>query len=582
MANRRILVSLIFIFCFAPSLFAAVATPYVKTNLVSDQAGVALITDPALVNAWGIAMSPTSPFWVANNGTSTSTIYGGDVAGSPFVKNALQVAVTGGAPTGTVFNGTSGFVISSGSGTGAARFIWATEAGNIAGWSPNVPAPGSTTSVIAATHAGSVYKGLAIGNNGVSDFLYAADFGNNKIDVYSNTFVLTTLAGTFTDPTLPAGYGPFNIQNIGGTLYVAYAQINSMSGDEVTGPGLGYVSKFDTNGNFITRLISNGPLNAPWGLVIAPASFGTFGSALLVGNFGDGTINAFNATTGAFLGTLSGPSASPIVIDGLWAIVFGNGGGGGDVTKLYFASGPNGENNGLFGKLTVGTASTITPTATTIRPTEGAPFSGAVAAFADSDGTGTYTATINWGDGNTTVGVVTSTGIGGLLVSGTHTYAEEAASLPVTVVITDTGDAATATANSLAIVADAPLSGTPAPFSATVGVAFTGTVATFTDADPAGTASDYTATINWGDGSPASAGVISGTGPFTVTGTHTYLIGGSQSVTVTINDVGGATTIVTSTATVGGAGPTVPMLDGRALLALAAALAAIALLLLRK
>ncbi len=582
MANRRILVLLILVFLCVPSLFAVAVTRYVKTNLVSDQGGAALITDPALVNSWGVTLSGASPFWVANNGTSTSTVYSGDVAGSPFVKSALQVAVPGGAPTGTVANGTAGFVISSGTGSGPARFLWASENSNIVGWNPNVPAAGSTTGVIAATHPGSKYKGLAIGNNGTSDFLYAADFVNNKIDVYSNTFALTSLTGSFTDPTLPAGYGPFNVQNIGGTLYVAYAQIDPISGDEVPGAGLGYVSKFDTNGTFLSRLISNGTLNAPWGLVIAPASFGAFGNALLVGNFGDGTINAFNAASGAFLGTLSDPLGSPIVIDGLWALVFGNGVGGGDTSSLYFASGPNGEADGLFGKLTVAVASTITPTATTINATEGAPFSGAVAAFADSDGTGTYTATINWGDGNVTAGVVTSTGSGGLLVSGTHTYAEEAASLPVTVVITDTGDSATATANSTAIVADAPLTGTPVTFSATPSTPFTGTVATFTDADPAGTAGDYTATINWGDGSPVTAGVIGGTGPFTVTGTHTYLVGGPHTVIVTINDAGGATTTVSSTANVVSAGPTVPALGFGALLALGAALASLALLLLRK
>jgi uncharacterized protein (TIGR03118 family) len=537
-----------------------------------------LITDSNLVNPWGLTESATSPFWSANNGTNTATLYGGDVAGSPWVKNPLTVTIAGGAPTGEVFSGGSTFLISNGSSNVPARFMWATEDGEISAWASPM-----TTSVVAAQHAGSEYKGLAIGNNGTSDFLYAADFVNNKIDVYSNTFALTALAGTFTDPTLPAGYGPFNIQNIGGVLYVSYAQIDTSSGDEVAGPGLGFVSKFDLNGNFVARLVSNGPLNAPWGMTVAPVTFGVFSSGLLVGNFGDGRINVFNVTTGAFLGTLNDPLGNPISIDGLWAIMFGNGSGGGDTSTLYFTSGPNDEANGLLGKINVASGTTIFPTATTIQPTEGAAFSGAVAAFADSNGTGSYSASINWGDSTTSAGTVTSTGAGGLLVTGTHTYAEEnAAALPVTVSLTDATDVTTATANSTALVADAPLVGTAAIFGPTIGAPFTGTVATFSDADPAGTASDYTATINWGDGSPTSAGVISGTGPFAVTGSHTYLSAGTFTVTVTINDVGGSSTVVSSTANVLGAGITVPALGAAALLALAGALAGLALLLMRK
>jgi uncharacterized protein (TIGR03118 family) len=574
---KRILSFCALLLISTPSVFGVVVSSYTVTKLVSDQSNTALLTDANLVNPWGLTESASSPFWSANNGTNTSTLYGGDAAGSPWVKNALTVTVAGGAPTGEVFNGATGFLIFNGTTNASARFLWATEDGEISAWTG-----GLTTSVVAAQHAGSEYKGLAIGNNGVSDFLYAADFANNKIDVYNNTFALTTLAGAFVDPTLPAGYAPFNIQNLGGVLYVAYALVDMTTGDEIAGPGNGYISKFDTNGNFLMRLVSNGPLNAPWGMAIAPASFGTFGSSLLVGNFGDGRINSFNSTTGAFLGTLNDPLGNPISIDGLWAIMFGNGAGGGDTTSLYFTSGPSGETHGLLGKIIPSNGTVIFPTATTIKPIEGAAFSGAVAAFADSNGTGTYSATINWGDSTTTAGTVISTGAGGLLVTGTHTYAEEnAVALPVTVTLTDTADVTTATANSTVLVADAPLTGTPVTFAPTTGTPFTGSVATFTDADPAGTASDYTATINWGDASPTSAGVISGTGPFTVTGAHTYFVAGAKTVTVTINDVGGASTVVTSTANVA-ASASIPLFGAGALLALGAALAGIALLLMRK
>jgi uncharacterized protein (TIGR03118 family) len=563
---------------------AALAAGYIQTNLVADTPGKALITDPNLVNPWGLATTATSPFWTANNATSTATIYGGDASGTPFTKNALTVTIPGSLPTGVVANGTANFVITSGAASGPARFIFASITGNIVGWNPNVPSAGSTTGVIAAAHPGHVYTGLAIGNNGVSDFLYAADFANNHIDVYSASYALTTLAGTFTDPTLPAGYAPFNIMNLGGSLYVAYAQVGP-GGDEVEGAGLGYVSKFDTNGNFLARLVSNGALDAPWGMAIAPAGFGTFASALIVGNFGDGTLNAFNATTGAFLGTLMTPGGSQIVIDGLWGILFGNGVGGGDMNSLYFSSGPNDETNGLFGKLTFNASAstnTILATSTTIRPTEGAVFSGTVGGFSDADGGGSYTITINWGDLTSSTGVVTPLGGGNFSIQGTHTYAEETTSsgVPLGLTITDTTDSATASAIGLAIVADAPLTATGVTTNAQLNQPFTGVVATFTDADPAGTVGDYTATINWGDAT-TSPGVIAanGSGGFTVTGTHTYTTASNFVITVTINDSGGATATATSTANLAGA---IPALGFKGLALLAVALASLGMLVVRR
>jgi uncharacterized protein (TIGR03118 family) len=322
-----------------------VTNNYRQTNLVSDITGFAQIQDSLLVNPWGLAQLATSPFWVANGVSSTATLYGGDVGGSPFFKNALNVTIPGGLPTGAVASSGTDFVITSGGGTGPARFIFASITGNIIAWRAG------TVASIQRSNPGHVYTGLALGNNGVSNFLYAADFANKKIDVYTNAFASITLAGTFTDPGIPVDFAPFNVQNLGGTLYVAYAKIDPATGESLNGPGNGFISKFDTNGNFLGRLISNGPLNSPWGITVSPAGFGAFGNALLVGNFGDGKINAFNITTGAFLGTLNDELGSPIIIPGLWAISFGNGVGGGDTSALYFNAGYDGERHGLFGSL---------------------------------------------------------------------------------------------------------------------------------------------------------------------------------------------------------------------------------------
>jgi uncharacterized protein (TIGR03118 family) len=338
-----------------------VTNNYRQTNLVSDIPGFAQIQDPLLVNPWGVAQSATSPFWVANNGTSTSTLYGGDVGGSPFAKNPLNVLIPGvpiGLPTGVVFSGSAtDFSFTGGGSTGPARFIFATISGNIVAWKG-----GLTTGVIVASKPfpANVYTGLAIGNNGTANFLYAANSGQAKIDVYDKNFASTTLAGSFTDPTLPSDYFPFNIQNLGGKLYVEYAKRDPATGEDLAGPGNGYVSVFDTNGNFLSRLVSNGPLNSPWGVAIAPAGFGAFPGALLVGNFGDGRINAFNPTTGAFLGTLNDEAGNPIEIDSLWALIFGNGVGGGDTGTLYFAAGYDDENHGLFGSLKPSSPATTT------------------------------------------------------------------------------------------------------------------------------------------------------------------------------------------------------------------------------
>lgn len=314
---------------------------YYQTNLVSDMPGVALYTDPNLVNPWGISMSASSPFWISDNHTGLSTLY--NSAGTP---QSLVVTIPPagggtppGAPTGTIFNGNAG----SFSGD---KFIFSSEDGTITGWQGG---PAATLRADNST-ADAIYKGLAVANNGSGDLLYATDFHNGKIDVFDSSYNAVTVPGGFADPTIPAGFAPFNIQTIGGQLYVTYAMQDADAEDDTPGPGNGFVDIFDTNGNLVQRLVSNGVLNSPWGLALAPSGFGVFSGDLLVGNFGDGAINAFDPGTGAFLGALSGASG-PLANEGLWALTFGNGGSGGDAHTLYFTAGPGGEEHGLFGAI---------------------------------------------------------------------------------------------------------------------------------------------------------------------------------------------------------------------------------------
>jgi uncharacterized protein (TIGR03118 family) len=337
---------------------AGVAVGYLTRNLVSDQPGVADHTDADLVNAWGIAFNPTGPVWVADNHSGKSTLYDGLGA-----KNSLIVGIpdaTGavplGAATGVVFNGGTNFVVTQGADSGAAKFIFSSEDGVISAWSPNVPLPApSTVAHVAAdrTDVNAIYKGLAIGSSGGNDFLYATDFHNNRIDVFNGTFGLTTLAGSFTDPNLPAGFAPFGIQNISGQLFVTYAKQDADAEDDSPGPGNGFVDIFDTSGNLVKRLVSQGSLNSPWGLALAPANFGELSNALLVGNFGNGRINAYNPTTGTLIGTLSDSGGIPVTIDGLWGLQFGNGLTNQLTNSLFFAAGPGAEAHGLFGKIDV-------------------------------------------------------------------------------------------------------------------------------------------------------------------------------------------------------------------------------------
>ncbi len=334
----------------------ASAQRYIQHNLVSDVPSLAPRTDPNLVNAWGIAHSPGGPIWIANNGSGTSTVY--DENGLPVPNKAAPLVVSipagvanteGGVPTGTVFNATGQFVVSANGKSGSAAFLFAGEDGTISGWSPGVN-PTQAILGVDNSASGAVHKGIALGTMGSNNFVYVTNFNSGKVDVYDSSFAF---AFSFTDSTLTAlGYAPFGIANIGGTLFVSFAEQDSAKHDDVAGAGHGYIDEFDTSGTLITQFAAQGTLNSPWGMTLAPKNFGHFSGALLVGNFGDGRINAFDPSNGTFLGQMAAPNGSPLTIDGLWGLAFGNGThGGGAANQLYFTAGPEGESHGLFGRI---------------------------------------------------------------------------------------------------------------------------------------------------------------------------------------------------------------------------------------
>lgn len=339
--GRNWAVGLAALLCSAAPAAAAV----IQVNLVSNVPGVAAVTDPSLVNAWGMSSSPTSPWWVSDAGTGLATLYNGNTG----AKSALVVTIpteSGGtppsAPTGQVFNNTAGFVLPNGT---KSTFIFATENGTIAGWN------GGATAVnkVDLSASGTAFKGLAIGSVAGANYLYATDFTNGVVRVFDTNFA-AALPGSFVDPALPAGYSPFGIENIGGKIYVTYA-FSTGGLDEVDGAGLGIVDVFNTDGTLISRVASpGGPLNAPWGLALAPSDF-DFANDLLVANFGDGTIDAFDPNSFAFMGQLLTQDGTPVQIDGLWDIAFGNGANAGPKNRLFFTAGPDDEANGLFGVL---------------------------------------------------------------------------------------------------------------------------------------------------------------------------------------------------------------------------------------
>lgn len=320
------------------------AVPFDVTNLVTDDqsANTAQTTDPSLVNAWGISYAPTGPFWVSDNGTGVTTLYSADPVSNATTKLGLTVSIPGnGTITGQTFN--------AGSGGGAFNgdpFVFVSEDGTISGWrgalgtSAEVLQPGSDTNV---------YKGTTTAIVSGHSYLYSANFRTGAVDIQKGDGGAPDLAGNFQDPSIPSGYAPFNIQNLNGTLYVTYAQQDADKHDEIAGAGLGFVDAYDTSGNFLGRVASNGSLNAPWGLALAPEAFGSIAGDLLVGNFGDGMINIFDLSSDTFVGMLTARDGNPIVIDGLWALITGNGASAGSQGKLYFSAGPNDESHGLFG-----------------------------------------------------------------------------------------------------------------------------------------------------------------------------------------------------------------------------------------
>jgi uncharacterized protein (TIGR03118 family) len=331
-------------------------TSFAQTNLVSDGFVPAVTMDPNLINPWGIAHSATSPFWVSDNGMGVTTVYTG--AGT-LVKvgglDAITIATPPGqtslaSPTGDVFNiAGTGFNITSGGHTGSSVFIFATEDGTISGWNPNVD---KGSSVLAVDNSqggtGAVYKGLAIAQTEDGTFLYAANFRNGTVDVFDQNFKQVK---SFTDPNVPAGYAPFNVQVLDDHLFVTFALQNDAKHDDVAGAGHGFVDEFDLEGHMLHRVASGGVLDSPWGLAIAPPGFGEFANDLLVGNFGDGTINVFNPKNDHFLGKLEGANGAPITIGDLWALIPGTGAAGSDPNKIYFTAGVQNEAHGLFGSL---------------------------------------------------------------------------------------------------------------------------------------------------------------------------------------------------------------------------------------
>jgi uncharacterized protein (TIGR03118 family) len=320
---------------------------YVQENLVSDQPGVAQLTDPQLVNAWGMSRGANTPVWVSDNGADVTTLYNGAVPGNPEspVAKVLTVAIPGGAPTGQVFNNTTAFVLPGT--TTPARFIFIGEDGDLSAW-----AGGPSATLVAHTE-GAVYKGLALAHSPAGPMLLAANFHGNRIDVFDGTFTLVPSEGKFSDPTLPSGYAPFNVAEIGGQIFVTYALKDAEGVDDVAGPAHGFVDVYTTSGAFVKRFASHGVLNSPWGMTIAPADFGQFSGDLLIGNFGDGRIHAFDPSTGEVLGILRSTSGRPLAIDGLWALMVGDAVAGGP-SSVWFSAGPDDEAHGLLGVLRAG------------------------------------------------------------------------------------------------------------------------------------------------------------------------------------------------------------------------------------
>ena len=350
-SSRNLYVTALFLTAARLASAAAPANAYLVHNLTANQPGIADFTDPTLVNPWGIATSATSPFWVSDGGTGLSTVYTSN--GTPNATTHPTVppsakGTTPSTPTGIIANATGGFLVQG----KVPGFIFVTADGALSAWASAVSATQAQL-MVDNSGSGAVYFGLAISATipNAAPLLYAANFASGNIDVFDTNFKPVPMPGGFVDASVPAGYAPFNIQNEGGKLYVMYAKQNAGKNFAVSGAGLGYVAIFDLSGNLIKHLASNGPLNAPWGVAIAPSTFGAFASDVLIGNFGDGTINAFDPTTGNALGALQDQNGNTISFPGLWGLIVGNGGSGGDVNAVYLAAGGATQKHGVLASI---------------------------------------------------------------------------------------------------------------------------------------------------------------------------------------------------------------------------------------
>lgn len=534
------------------------ASGYLQLNLVADQANTALVQDADLVNPAGAALNASGgDLFIANQASGLASLYLGAVNGSAFQVDSPTINIPGGSPAGAVTNGTPSFVVHSGASSGPASVLFDSGAGTISGWNQGVPPPAPANQAQTAVNTvGAVYTGLALAFDGAQNLLYAADFHDDRIDVFDGGFNSVSTAGNFTDPNLPSGFAPYNIANLGGRLLVSYAQQDAGRQNPVAGAGAGIVDAYNYNGTFQARLISggsgnfSGPLNEPWGMAVAPTNFGDFSGDLLVANQGDGTINAFDPTTGALQGTLTGAMGQPLVIDGARGLQFGNGLTAGSGNALFVTSGPNGGQQGLLSELSSAQGVSLTAQGTAVSATAGTAFSGTLAVFNDaaSLSPGSFTVSIDWGDGATTTGSVSPLSRGGYAVSGSHTY-NSGGLESITIQISDPFSHS-ATANSLARVVQPGVVASGITFTPTEGAAFSGTVASFTDGDGNASTAPYSATIVWGDGATTAGTIVANGAGFVVQGQHTYAEEGNNNVTVSISDTDGHSAMANSTAQV--------------------------------
>lgn len=318
---------------------------YTQTVLASDQVGVGQVLDTNLTSPWGVTFAPGGNWAVASSASATSRSFSGGTAANPLALGSTDFKIPFNSPTGAVYNGTSDFQVTNGTFTGASTYLFASQTGWISGWNANVA---SAIAIAATSISGAIYTGLTIASNADGNFLYAADFSNGTVDVFDKNFALAKASGGFSDPAIPSAFHPFGIQAIGGSIYVAYAKYDTTNQTDIPSPGNGYVDKFDTFGNLQAQLVAGGNLNSPWGLALAPATFGGAANMLLVGNNGDGTINAYNPTSGAYVGTLGIDTQTVLTVSGLRAITFGGGGTGGSATSLYATASPRNQSHGQF------------------------------------------------------------------------------------------------------------------------------------------------------------------------------------------------------------------------------------------